>query len=411
MTDNDSLSVSSDGKEYDGIMNRLKNIKSRHKLVSVLLVAVVVVVLLIIIVRFRTGKIETVSGISSPDMSDHPIYSKYEFGEAANIIDIGIQPLEIPPGVISEAMRRDTVLEDALSELGLEARFHPFLKGADINFFLRRGDMEAVFAGDMPTVTAAATLDVVVVTLTKMGFNSIVAREHMLLKNLRGKRIAYAFGSNAHYSLLEALANAGLTENDVRLVPLDMIEMSDALARKEIDAFSAWEPTPAAALARSDDFVTINRTLSTSYMYFARSFAEKHPEAARQIMASQLRSMTWMQRQRQNLLQACRWALQAGEGLSGEKPTLSAEQYAALAQRDILDFMSVPMIPGNSLAPGRSLHREFEFLKDLGRIPPSSDWDSARGSFDSKIINEIMANSRKYALDKYHYDIDGGSDE
>ena len=152
-----------------------------------------VVVLLIIIVRFRTGKTETVSDISPPDMSHHPIYSKYEFGKTDNIIDIGIQPLEIPPGVISETMQRDTVLRDALSELGLKARFHPFLKGADINFFLRRGDMEVVFAGDMPTVTASTTLDVVVVTLTKMGFNSIVARDHMLLENLRGKRIAYAF--------------------------------------------------------------------------------------------------------------------------------------------------------------------------------------------------------------------------
>lgn len=389
-------------------MNGLKNIELRHKLIGVLLL---VVVLLIITVRHRTGKIETVPDVSPPDMSDHHIYSKYEFGKTDNIIDIGIQPLEIPPGIISETMLRDTVLEDALSELGLEARFYPFLKGTDIDFFLRRGDMEVIFAGDMPTVIASTTLDVIVVTLTKMGFNSIIVREHMLLENLRGKRVAYAYGSNAHYSLLEALANAGLTEKDVRLVPLDMIEMSDALFRREIDAFSAWEPTPAAALARPDGFVAIHKTLSTSYMYFARSFAEKNPEAARQIVASQLRSMKWLQREKQNLLQACRWALVAGEKLSGEKPTLSAEQYAALAQRDMLDFMSVPMIPDNSLVTGSSLHREFEFLKDLGKISPSSDWGSTRGRFDSKIINEVMANSRKYALDKYHYDIDGNSDE
>ena len=409
MTDSDYLSVLSDEKWQNGIMNRLKNIKLRYKLVGVLLVAVVV--LLITIVRFRTGKIETVSDVLPPDMSDHPIYSKYEFGETANIIDIGIQPLEIPPGIISEAMKRDTVLEDALSGLGLEARFHPFLKGADINFFLRRGDMEVVFAGDMPTVTAATTLDIIVVTLTKMGFNSIVTRERMLLKNLRGKRIAYAFGSNAHYSLLEALANAGLKENAVRLIPLDVTEMPDALAKGEIDAFSAWEPTPAAALARSDGFVAIHRTISTSYMYFARSFAEKNPEAASQIVASQSRSMMWMQQQRQNLLQACRWTLQAGENLSGEKPTLSAKQYAALMQRDMLDFMSVPVIPDNSLAPNGSLHREFEFLKNLGEMPSSSDWDSVRGSFDSRIINEVLASPKKYGLGEYRYHIDGDDNE
>ena len=268
-----------------------------------------VAILLIIVAFLGTEKTEDTDIVSSLDPSDHPVYSKYEFGEGDNVIDFGIQPLEIPPGIISEAMRRDATLRDSLSQLGLEIKFHPFLKGADINFFLKRGDVEAVMAGDMPTLTASATHDVIVVSLTKQGFNSIVAREQMLLTALRGRRIGYAFSSNAHYSLLEALADAGLGENDVHLVPMDVTQMPDALAAREVDAFSAWEPMPAIAIARPDGFVAIHRTLSTSYMYFARLFAEKHPEAVCNIVASQPRSMAWMRQSKRNFLVACGWTL------------------------------------------------------------------------------------------------------
>jgi len=108
--------------------------------------------------------------------------------------------------------------------------------------------------GDMPTLSAAANFGVHVVALAQQGFCSIVAREEMLMKELRAKRIAYAFGSNAHYALLQSLASAGLREEDVRLIPLDVTEMPSALAEGAIDAFSAWEPTPTIALAKQDSY-------------------------------------------------------------------------------------------------------------------------------------------------------------
>ncbi len=99
---------------------------------------------------------------AAPDLSDHPIYREYEFGQDESVIDLGIQPLWVPAGLISEAMRRDTLLHAALAEQGLRIRFHAFLKGADVNFFLRRGELEVGIGGDMPALTAAADSDLVV---------------------------------------------------------------------------------------------------------------------------------------------------------------------------------------------------------------------------------------------------------
>lgn len=389
-------------------MSETEKHKVRNRLVGVFMI--VVLALLIIIVLFRTGQFHfPTSSPSRPlapslDLSDHPIYSKYDFGSTDNVIDFGIQPMGVPIGVILEVMRRDAMLRESLSHQDMEIRFHPFLKGADINFFLLRGDIEVATGGDMPVLTAAAASKVLVATLGKQGFNSIVARKRMLMEDLRGKRIGYPFGGDAHYTLLEALADAGLEEKDVHLISLDVTQMMDALAGGTIYAFSIWEPTPTIALAKYDDFVVIHRALSTSYLYFARSFAEKNPEAARQIVASQLRAMAWMRQQKQNLHKACQWELQAVSDLSSRKPMLSVEQCAALTKRDILDLSSAPMIPAHYLEHDGPLHREFEFLKALGKIPSSSSWESVRSSFDCQIISEVLANPSRYKLDEYSYE-------
>ena len=56
-----------------------------------------------------------------------------------------------------------------------------------------------------------------------------MAREFILVMELRGKRIAYAFGSDSHYCLLDAPANADLSERGAHLIPLDVNQMLDAL--------------------------------------------------------------------------------------------------------------------------------------------------------------------------------------
>ncbi len=57
--------------------------------------------------------------------------------------------------VISESMKRDEVLRRVLSKQGIKIRFYSFLKGADVNFFIKRGNLEAGIGGDIPALTAA----------------------------------------------------------------------------------------------------------------------------------------------------------------------------------------------------------------------------------------------------------------
>ena len=63
------------------------------------------------------------------------------------------------------------------------------------------------------------------------------------IADLKGKRIGTPFASTAHYSLLAALAQNGLSPNDVQLVDLQPQAILAAWERGDIDAAYTWLPT------------------------------------------------------------------------------------------------------------------------------------------------------------------------
>jgi sulfonate transport system substrate-binding protein len=354
----------------------------------------------------KTCKAEDQSIVKTPDLSHHPVYSKYRFNKAENVINLGVQPLYSPTGFITEVMKRDTVLRKDLSALGMKVSFYPFLKGGDVNCFLRKGDIDIGIGGDMPAVTAAATMDIVIPALIQQGFTSVVANRFMLIRELRGKKIGYALGSNAHYALLKALSTVRLSEGQVSLIPMEVNEMPEALQSGEITAFSAWEPTPAITLIKCPESLVIHRYLSSGYIYFAKAFSDKNPEIVRQIIAAEVRALRWMQRSRENLLRASEWALQAAESLTNQKLKLTIEQNAALAKDDILGITSAPIIPQSDLRQNGPLHTEFAFLKTLNKIPASTNWEKVHNSFDFQIMIDVITHSKKYKLNEFNYDIE-----
>ena len=354
----------------------------------------------------KTCKAEDQSIVKAQDLSHHPVYSKYKFNNAENVINLGVQPLYSPTGFITEVMKRDAVLRKNLSASGMEARYYAFLKGGDVNCFLRNGDIDVGIGGDMPAITAAATMDTVIPALIQQGFTSVVANRSMLIRELRGKKIGYAFGSNAHYALLKALSSGRLSEDQVKLISMDVNEMPEALQSGKVTAFSAWEPTPAITLMKYPENVVIHRYLSSGYIYFTKIFSDKYPEVVRQIVAAEIRALRWMQSSRENLLKASEWALQASERLTMQKVELSVEENASLAEDDILGIASAPIIPHNDLRQNGSLFTEFEFLKALNQIPASANWEKVHDSFDLQIMIDVVTHSKEYKLNEFNYDIE-----
>lgn len=327
----------------------------------------------------------------------NPAYADYQFGETDRVIDIGIQPMWLPIGIVTEVMRRDRVLHETLAREGVSVRFHPFFKGADVNAFLARGDLEAGIGGDMPAITACVSSGVVVASLADQNFTSIVADRAMPLEELRGKRIGYALGSNAHYALLQALAAVQLREADVDLVPMDVDAMPKALEEGSIDAFSAWEPTPSIALARIPKAHAIGRRLSSGYLYFANEFFGKHPNLANEILASQIRALTWIAKSPRELHQASEWVQEATRTFLKVSPPLSVEEYATIGLEGLRRMGFSSTLPKTDFDAQSRILEAFEFLKDIGKISREISWPTVRSCFDDTLMTGVLQSSPGHA--------------
>ncbi|MCP3939954.1 MAG: ABC transporter substrate-binding protein [Desulfobacteraceae bacterium] len=341
--------------------------------------------------------------VSTPNLDPLPLYSKYKFKKTDKFIRIGTQPLYMPSSLIVEALKRDSILKEELLKMGLKIYFYDFLKGDDVNFFLTLGDLDAGIGGDMPALTAASNLDIIIPAIIQRGFISIVANRQMLIEDLEGSRIGYAFGSNAHYALLTTLAGAKLSTNEVKLIPMEVTQMPDALYANKITAFSAWEPTPTIALKKYPDTTIIHQRLSFGFLYFLTDFYQRRPKAVSQILAAEIRAIRWMQAARQNLLRACRWNITAIELAFGTKIDLSVDDLAAIAMKDILGQFSNPAIIEDDLKEDGPLHRELMFLINIKKVPPSTLWTQIRQKFMPEILGNVWLNKEQFRLDEFNY--------
>ena len=328
-------------------------------------------------------------------------YDNYALVPGSKSVDIGIQPLGFPSGVISAVMVRDKILRRTLEKLGRPLLAHPFRRGADMIGLIGDQRLDAGLLGDMPTILSATTGTSVIVGLVKQTSTALVARDNFQVQQLRGKRIGYVEASSAHHTVLQGLATAGLSESDVTLVNLRIEEMPAALERGDIDAFAGWEPAPSTALTLSDKNRIVFRGQSTDYFLLNRQFADNHSEASLHIVAAFLRAINWMRRSKQNLALAVEWTIIDGERFSQTKARLSTEQLAAITRRDILDVPAAPaIVRRGNIVP---LQKQFDFLAGLGKLPASASLENLKAAFAFEGLAKVSRQSQRYELDRFDY--------
>lgn len=104
----------------------------------------------------------------------------------------------------------------------------------------------------------------IIATVTESFYRLVGKRSSGIesLEDLAGKRIMLPRNTSANYYLVAMLAEVGLTEDDVTLVPFPRLEagvkasidsMSDALLADETDVISIWEPEPEDAIHQLGD--------------------------------------------------------------------------------------------------------------------------------------------------------------
>ncbi|NIL78614.1 MULTISPECIES: ABC transporter substrate-binding protein [Rhodococcus] len=181
-------------------------------------------------------------------------------------------------------------LEEALPDYNI--KWTKFDSGADINTAFIAGELDFGAIGSSPVARGlSAPLNIpyqVAFVLDVAGDNeALVARNETGITNvadLRGKRIGTAFASTAHYSLLAALEQAGLSASDVNLVDLQPQASLAAWERGDVDAVYTWLPT-LDELRKTGTTLIASRELATAGKptldlgVVSTAFAEQHPDA------------------------------------------------------------------------------------------------------------------------------------
>ncbi|OZG69660.1 taurine ABC transporter substrate-binding protein [Bifidobacterium eulemuris] len=153
------------------------------------------------------------------------------------------------------------LLEACLPQATIE--WNQFNSGGDVVQAFGSRSIDIGLMGSSPavrSVSAPLDLPVAIVWIHDIigDAESLVANDDSITQvaDLKGANIAVPFGSTSHFSLLSALADAGLSETDVHLINLDPDKMAAAWTRGEIDAAWVWDPVLSTLRADGGHIVT-----------------------------------------------------------------------------------------------------------------------------------------------------------
>lgn len=134
------------------------------------------------------------------------------------------------------------------AELTSKATFANFLGGPNILEAVRADAVDVAYVGDTPPIQAHASgqyVPIVAAVRSSEPDYQLAVRPGLRVKTLEqleGKKIGFAEGTGRQPFVLRALQKAGITEDDVELVPLDAKDMPDAVRNGQVDVAPLNEP-------------------------------------------------------------------------------------------------------------------------------------------------------------------------
>ncbi|MCK0177062.1 ABC transporter substrate-binding protein [Mycolicibacterium sp. F2034L] len=299
-----------------------------------------------------------------------------EKGQDAEKPTIRIAYQSFPSGDL--IVKNNGWLEDALPDYNI--KWTKFDSGADVNtaFIAKEVDFGAL--GSSPVARGlSAPLNIpykVAFVLDVAGDNeALVARNGSnitTIPELRGKRIGTPFASTAHYSLLAALDQNGLSPADVQLVDLQPQAILAAFERGDIDAAYSWLPTLDQLRASGTDLITSRQlardgkpTLDLAVV--ADEFADAHPDVVDIWRQQEARALNVIK----DDPDAAATAIAAEIGLTADevKGQLAQGVYLTPAEVASPEWLGSDGNPGNIAA---NLESASQFLAEQKQIPAAA---------------------------------------
>lgn len=142
--------------------------------------------------------------------------------------------------------------KDWFAEAGIDVTFEWFDYVASMDAFAA-GQLDGVLMTNGDTLVTGATGAVgkmIIIGDYSNGNDMLVAGPDIeTVADLKGKKVGVEVGFVGHLLLLNALEDAGLTEDDIELVNVPTNETPQVLASGDVSAIVAWQPNSGQALS------------------------------------------------------------------------------------------------------------------------------------------------------------------
>lgn len=269
-------------------------------------------------------------------------------------------------------------LEQALPDYNI--KWTKFDSGADVNtaFIAKQADFGTL--GSSPLARGLSDpLNIgysVAFILDVAGDNeALVARngsDVTTIVDLKGKRVATPFASTAHYSLLAALAQNGLSPSDVQLIDLQPQAILAAWERGDIAAAYTWLPT-LEQLEKSGRILITSRELADKgkptmdLAAVSTSFAKENPGVVDVWRQQEARALNAIK----NDPDSAAKAIAAEVSLSADDVARQLSKAVFLTPEQVAspEWLGTEGKPGNVAA---NLQIASQFLADQKQIPAAA---------------------------------------
>lgn len=287
-------------------------------------------------------------------------------------------------------------LEQALPDYNI--KWTKFDSGADVNTAFIAKELDFSALGSSPVARGlSAPLNIpykVAFVLDVAGDNeALVARDGAginSIADLKGKRIATPFASTAHYSLLAALAQNGLSASDVQLIDLQPQAILAAWDRGDIAAAYTWLPTLDQLRKTGKDLITSRQlakdgkpTLDLGAV--SDEFAAAHPEVVNVWRQQEARALGVIK----DDPSAAAKAISAEIGLTPDDVAGQLKQGVYLTPAEVASpqWLGTDGQPGNIAA---NLQSASQFLADQKQIPQAAPLKTFQDAIYTKGLPGVL---------------------
>ncbi|MBN3881599.1 MAG: sulfonate ABC transporter substrate-binding protein [Nostoc sp.] len=200
------------------------------------------------------------------------------------------------------ALKARGELEKAFATSGSSVTWSEFPAGPPLLEALNAGSIDFGYTGESPPIFAqAGGIPLVYVAYDPWSpkAEAILVPKDSPIKSvaeLKGKKIAFAKGSNANYLLLKALEKARVQYSDFQKVTLTPADARAVFERKNVDAWAIWDPYLAAAEAATGARILADATglaPNRGYYLAAKSFVDAKPDALKIVLAQVKQVSDW----------------------------------------------------------------------------------------------------------------------